>query len=98
MMELIFYPHRLLSYSLSSHNEPEHLLCFQPSNQYALSLKKNTNHIFSRFLLILMSSSYKPTMRITYPQPNLWLLVWCASMSSLQMVSAVALNSPAMLN
>lgn len=31
-------------------------------------------------------------MRMIYPQPNLWLLVFCASMSSLQMVSAIALN------
>lgn len=54
--------------------------------------EKNTNHIFSRFSFILKSSSYKPTMRMIYPQPNLWLLVFCASMSSLQMVSAIALN------
>lgn len=57
-----------------------------------LFLWKKHKPYFFKIFLYPKSSSYKPTMRIIYPQPNLWLLVLCASMSSLQMVSAIALN------
>ena len=53
VIELIFYLQRLLSYSISSPNKPEHLPCFQILNQYALSLKQLQTLSFQDFPLSL---------------------------------------------
>ena len=88
IIELIFYLRRLLSCSISSHNEPAHLPCFQTLNQYTLSLKQLQTLSFQDFPLSLCQTHINLQLeQFLHSIICGYSSVLSATMFSLQMVS-----------